>query len=282
MSLRARILWLALVASMLPILAMVWVLLQNRANTLEQVREQLLLRTGVIAIELDDKISGTAQWLFGLARVPVLSEADSAGCSSFLAEVLREHPQYTGLLTIRPNGQLHCDSLRSGRKLDLNDRDYFKRARRSNRHVVEPVVGRLTGKSVPQIAYPKRSATGELEFVMLASLNLNAYAQSVVGRFPVPELNFQIWNDSSPAVMDFPASGVAALAVSPEQRQSLVDLAADRPAALLEDGEQPRIWASAPLVRSRDPSLRVVLLSVLVFGVRPRSENSRSAARPCA
>ena len=31
-----------------------------------------------------------------------------------------------GLLTLTPQGALHCDSLRSGRKLDVSQRDYFR------------------------------------------------------------------------------------------------------------------------------------------------------------
>ncbi|HEX5784105.1 MAG TPA: hypothetical protein VFY35_05200, partial [Burkholderiaceae bacterium] len=68
----------------------------------------------------DDRVSGTAQLLFGLGRVPLVGQADKVACSAFLAGVLQEHPQYTGLLTILPNGQLHCDSLQTGRVLNLS------------------------------------------------------------------------------------------------------------------------------------------------------------------
>ena len=110
MSLRARILLLVLVASVLPVLAMFWLLLDNRAKTVVEAREQLVARAQIIANDLDDKISGTTQLLFGLGRVPIVGGEDKAACSMFLAEVLKEHPQYTGLLTIKPDGNLHCDS----------------------------------------------------------------------------------------------------------------------------------------------------------------------------
>src|SRR4029077_20132389 len=42
---------------------------------------------------------------------------------------------------------------------------------------VEPVFGRLTGISVLQIAYPVRSGAGALKFVLLASFNLNKFAE---------------------------------------------------------------------------------------------------------
>ena len=41
---------------------------------------------------------------------------------------------------------------------------------------LEPVFGRLTGLSVLQIAYPVRIESGELKFILLASFNLNKFA----------------------------------------------------------------------------------------------------------
>ncbi|MCK6417227.1 MAG: hypothetical protein L6Q63_17120 [Giesbergeria sp.] len=179
MSLRARILWLVLVATLLPILAILGLLLENRATTAAQALDRLQIRATDIASDLDDKIAGTAQLMFGLARVPLVREGDKAMCSDFLAAVLKEHPQYTGLLTILPDGRLHCDSLRSGRELNLSDRQYFQQALSAQGVVVEAVVGRLTGKGVMQIAYPARDARGVLQFVLLASLNMDAYGAAV-------------------------------------------------------------------------------------------------------
>ena len=42
---------------------------------------------------------------------------------------------------------------------------------------LEPVFGRLTGISVLQIAYPVRSESGELKFILLASFNLQKFAE---------------------------------------------------------------------------------------------------------
>lgn len=259
MSLRARILWLVLMASLLPVLAMVWALRENRDHTLEQVREQLGARTAMIASDLDDKISGTAQLLFGLARVPALGGEDVAACSTFLADVLREHPQYTGLLTILPDGRLHCDSLRSGRALNLTDRDYFQRALTSTRPVVEPVIGRLTGKAVLQIAYPVRDAGGALRYILLASLNMDEYGHSLASALPHGQMNVQVWNDDATLVMDYPGAGAARLAVTADQKRFVLGERLDQPAVTLGTGGLARIWASARPPRTRGTGLRVVL-----------------------
>ena len=60
----------------------------------------------------------------------------------------RNIPQFTGILTINPDGSLFCDSLRTNRTLDLRDRDLFQAGpgRERDRHAgagVRPADGDL-------------------------------------------------------------------------------------------------------------------------------------------
>jgi C4-dicarboxylate-specific signal transduction histidine kinase len=113
-----------------------------------------------------------------LARARDLDTADRAACSAFLTAVREEYPQYTGILTINPDGRLFCDSLGTGRELDLRDRHYFKQASAAPGGIaLEPAFGRLTGISVLQIAHPVRDLSGQLRFILLASLNLEKFVQ---------------------------------------------------------------------------------------------------------
>jgi hypothetical protein len=60
----------------------------------------------------------------------------------------------------------------------LRDRNYFKRAANTtNAIVIEAAFGRLTGAPVLQIAYPVRDGSQQLEFVLLASLDLTKFMQ---------------------------------------------------------------------------------------------------------
>lgn len=258
MSLRARILLLALAASLLPVLAMLWLLLDNRSTTAMEARDQLVARVDVIAKDLDDKIAGTTQLLFGLGRVPIVGSEDKAACSDFLADVLKEHPQYTGLLTIQPDGSLHCDSLRSGRSLKLNDRGYFQRAQTSLGPVVEPAIGRLTGKSVLQIAYPMRDGTGALRFILMASLDMDAYGHSIAMALPYSRMHFQVWNRDGSIVMDNPGRGSSRMEATAEQRRFMLAPSA-RGNETLGSGPDTRIWVKAVLPRSQDAGLHLAL-----------------------
>lgn len=177
MSIRARLLLIAALATLLPALLLLARLVQDRSADVAADTQRLALIAQRSAEDLDNRIRGTAQLHYGLARAGDLATDDRAACSAFLSQVRLAYPQYTGILTIRPDGRLFCDSLQSGRELDLTSRDYFRRALAAREEVVlEPTFGRLTGLAVMQVAYPVRDAQGTLRFVLLASLDLQKVA----------------------------------------------------------------------------------------------------------
>jgi signal transduction histidine kinase len=178
MSIRMRLLLLILFATLIPALVGGWQFLERRGSEVAAAQRDLAAAAQRVARVLRDTVRATAQLHYGLSRARDLDTPDKAACSAFLAEVLKEHPQYTGILTITPKGDLFCDSLRTGRSLHLTDRRYFQQALASeNSLAVEPAFGRLTGIAVLQIAYAARRETGEPKFVLLASLNLEKYMQ---------------------------------------------------------------------------------------------------------
>ncbi|MBR1191258.1 ATP-binding protein [Bradyrhizobium sp. AUGA SZCCT0160] len=178
MSLRTRLLILVIAAMLVPAILVGLRFAQNRASEINAALANLSATADDISRDLDEKIQGTAQLHYGLARARDLDTSDKAACSAFLSAVREEYPQFTGILTITPDGALFCDSLRTNRTLDLRDRAYFKQALTAHGIVtLEPVFGRLTGTSVLQIAYPTRSESGDLKFILLASFNLRKFAE---------------------------------------------------------------------------------------------------------
>jgi len=178
MSLRTRLLILVIVAMLVPAILVGLRFVQNRASEIDAALANLSATADNISDDLDEKIQGAAQLHYGLARARDLDTRDKAACSAFLSAVREEYPQFTGILTIDPDGSLFCDSLRTDRSLDLRDREYFKQASIANGVVtLEPAFGRLTGISVLQIAYPARSESAALKFILLASFNLRKFAE---------------------------------------------------------------------------------------------------------
>ena len=178
MSLRTRLLILVIAAMLVPAILVGLRFVQNRTSDINAALANLSASAKDISGDLDEKIQGTAQLHYGLARARDLDTRDKAACSAFLSAVREEYRQFTGILTINPDGSLFCDSLRTDRTLDLRDRTYFKQALAARDTVtLEPVFGRLTGISVLQIAYPVRQESGELKFILLASFNLQKFAE---------------------------------------------------------------------------------------------------------
>ena len=184
-SLRTRILLLVLFATLLPAAITAYFVAGDRQADIVRAREQLQAASRLIAEDLQDAVRSAAQLEYGLSRARDLDTGDRQACSAFLAGVLEAHPQYTGLLTIRPDGMLFCDSLRTGRTLKLTDRRYFRQALAAPHALaLEPAFGRLTGKAVMQIAYPARDDGGAVKFVLLASLDLDKFMRGRARSLP--------------------------------------------------------------------------------------------------
>ena len=178
MSLRARLLALVLLAMLLPAVVLGWRFFQESDAAIEAAVETLSIAADNIATDLEHRVQGTAQLHYGLAHSRMLDTTDRRACSAYLSEVRAAYPQYTGIITVLPDGQLHCDSLQTSRDLNVADRSYFKVAsKRGSGLVLEPVFGRLTGNSVLQVVFPARTGDGALRFMLVASLNLQKFAQ---------------------------------------------------------------------------------------------------------
>jgi len=264
MSLRARLMGLVLLATLLPALLLGWRFLHERDAGIEEAVRALATAADSIAADLDHRVQGTAQLHFGLAHSRLLDSDDRAACSAYLSQVREAYPQYTGILTVRPDGRLHCDSLQTGRELNLADRGYFKRVQAGASGVVlEPVFGRLTGNSVLQVVYPARAQGGGLRFMLVASLNLLRFAQDSQQRLQQDGIELLLVNDKGMVMAaagagaehhkpggSIAGSALFALAQGPE---------AGVTAELADADGRARIWAVATPAALHDTGVFVLL-----------------------
>lgn len=206
MTIRTRLMLLVSLATVLPAGLIGLRFVQDRTENVEVAMRNLEDASDRLAMRIASRIQGTTQLHYGLARAKDLDTDDRVACSSFLSNVRAANPQYTGILTITPDGQLFCDSLMTGRTLDLSDRRYFQKALNTTDGVtLEPVFGKLTGKAVLQIAYPARSDSGAVKFVLLASLDLDSLVKQYASEFPQAEFEVAL-TDSEGKVLVAPPS----------------------------------------------------------------------------
>ena len=260
MSIRARLLWLALLATLLPALLQTSRHVQERNASIDANTDALIRLAQRRADDIGVRVQGTAQLLFGLARARDLATEDRGACSAFLSRVRDAFPQFTGILTVRADGSLFCDSLNIGRQLDLRDRSYFKAAQTTREPLLlESAFGRLTGLPVLQVAHPVRAPNGELSFLLLASLNLAKLVEAPLVALPGASL---LLLDNQGMVL--------ATSRSDAQREvpgSMLDAAVQANVAALPAGSarefagqdgQRAMWASAETEQSRRAGLRVL------------------------
>ena len=263
MSLRLRIVLLVLLAILTPAALFGYYLIEERESEIVRAKQSLGALAAYAAENLGDKVSGTVQMLHGLSRAPDLNTKDRAACSQFLADVLKRYPQYTGLLTIRPDGKLHCGSLASVRTLDLNDRAYFRQARAGTEPAFEVVFGRNTGVAVLQVAYPARDSRGELLYVLLASLNLAQFSARIATASPHPRMEVLVWDNQAAVMARYPDDAPKKLAGSGQAQSALyrfVHAGASRAGTELPapDGTV-KIWALGVLPTSAGGGVRLTL-----------------------
>jgi len=260
MSLRTRFMCLVLLATLLPALLLGWRFARENDAEIADAVKNLVRQADAIATDLDHRVQGTAQLHYGLAHSRMLDSDDRAACSAYLSEVRAAYPQYTGILTVRPDGQLHCDSLQSGRRLDLRDRPYFQRALNGAEGViVEPAFGRLTGNSVLQIAYPAHSEAGALRFLLVASLNLQTYAQVTQAQTTLTDAQLLLV-DGKGTVMAWAGATGAAPAGSSIANSALFQLARRGGTGEVLGGDgDVRVWVVADSLPMQAAGLRVLL-----------------------
>ena len=264
MSIRTRLLLLALLVTLLAASFVSRRIVLERDRDIAAGARALTAMAAEVSDTLGDGIQGTELLHFGLARARDLDTRDRGACSAFLSRVRNKYPQYTGILTIDPDGKLFCDSLETGRSLDLTDRDYFKRARVAQDSVaMQPAFGRLSNTAVLQIAYPVRSESGELKFVLLASLDLQQLAQSRqdTGLMPGAEVvlldhsGLVLASAGSPASQRQPGTSVAGSPLMQFAGQAL----GARMVELPNPDGSVQVWAVADPLRFREAAVHVLV-----------------------
>jgi signal transduction histidine kinase/CheY-like chemotaxis protein len=264
MSIRKRLLLIVLLAMLPPTLLVAVRFFQDYHHEIAHAATDLTLAANTLAQNLDEKIQGTSQLLYGLARARDLDTTDRAACSTFLSDVLQEYPLYTGILTIRPDGTLFCDSLNSGRELDLRDRRYYQEALgRVSGVALEPAFGRLTGTAVVQIAFPVRAPDGKLQHILLASLDLNKFLNGNAQKALLSGARIALVDRRGTLLTVYPGNETSKGRIGSDLNGTdLFRFAQRHPMGgvgeLAGIGDGPQVWASVVTTGERDPGLFIL------------------------
>jgi signal transduction histidine kinase/CheY-like chemotaxis protein len=260
MSIRLRIFLLVLLASLPALGFLALHVFSHRADEIEEAKQNLAVLAGYAAQDLDEALRGAVQLTAGLSRTQELRQPEPAACSAFLAGMLKEFPQYTTLATYALDGEMQCDGLQSGKRVNIADRAYFPRLLAANGALVtEPVFGRITGTGVIPVFHPIFGADGRAQSYLLAAVNLARFADKFAAARHAHEAVFVLWDRHGNIMARHPDNarwaGKAYLE-SPVTRFVLDQRAGGTVEATGADGVQ-RIWAIAGLPQTRDTGLRL-------------------------
>jgi hypothetical protein len=162
MSIRARLLLIALLATAIPALLVLANFIKDREAAIAGDARRLAELAQAKAEDLHQRIRGTAQLQFGLARAGDLDTDDRAACSPFCPKC--ERPTRSTPASSRSAPMAACSATRCAAAANSTSTTATTSAALATRGdvVLEPTFGRLTGLAVMQVAYPARTPQGEL------------------------------------------------------------------------------------------------------------------------
>jgi PAS domain S-box-containing protein len=188
-SLRFRLSLLILVAMLPALLLNMYNAVQQRRLAAHEAQLSALRITRSVADEQAHIAAGAQEMLTSLSMMPAIHTANAGECPRILSDLLAQFPRYTSLSVLTPAGDLVCRGLRPGQPAHVTGRaieSAYRRALDTGSFAVgEYGIGTLTRKPVVPFALPLLGATGEVEAVLTATLDL-VWLSRFVGLVDLP------------------------------------------------------------------------------------------------
>jgi diguanylate cyclase (GGDEF)-like protein len=173
LSIRARLVVLALLAVVPLMLDRVRVLENSRTEQIEHAAAEVLNLTRRGAETQHEIIASARAMLQVMARAYVTMLARGETCNLYMRDLVGNMPSIKGMAIVGPDGRIKCATLPSAIGLDLSDRPHYREALRTRDFVISDyVVGRATQTPSIIAAYPTQAIDEQTNAVIVASVNL--------------------------------------------------------------------------------------------------------------
>ena len=173
-NLRVRLLLLVLLAVVPALGLMLYRDIELRQIVVADVKEDALRLARLAASDQQDSIQDTRQLLFALSQLSQVQNLDSATCSTFFSQLLRQYPQYTLMGVIDPAGNIYCSAYPISGPVSVVDQPYFQRVLQTRDFTISDYqTNDFNGRSTLNFAYPVLAEDGQVQAVVFASLDLN-------------------------------------------------------------------------------------------------------------
>ncbi len=141
----------------------------SKKAVIEQVQMNLTEKAKDTAEIIDGRIEKIFQFLYGIARLPILKNADFSFTkkTEFLTKEAFLHNQITELNIVDTNGNLYTTS---GNIIRVSNTDWFKSSLKGKHFISEPMVSRTNGKIIIALSVPVYDNTQSIISVLFAAI----------------------------------------------------------------------------------------------------------------
>ena len=170
---RFRLLVLVVLASLPPTVLTMHIARQDRQRQAAAVKQRSQDMVKFAARKEDEMIAGTRQLLRAMAESSQVQSARWDNCTGLLRTLLADCPRYVNLGMIKLNGDVAASAFPLAEPVNLADRSFFQRALSTrDLSIGDYQVGRITGKPSFNLGYPVLDASGQVQGVVFAALDL--------------------------------------------------------------------------------------------------------------
>jgi PAS domain S-box-containing protein len=151
---------------------------EQRRNSIEKARRDVLLLTHTMTEVQMDVARSTRQILSILALLPEVHALDVQACSQIFSAVLKKNPNYQNITLTGLDGEVMASAL-PFKSANLGDRKHFREALTNKDFAVGEYIVSRVGNVAPALpfAYPVLDNKGQPVAVLTAAINLDFFAQ---------------------------------------------------------------------------------------------------------
>jgi diguanylate cyclase (GGDEF)-like protein/PAS domain S-box-containing protein len=209
-SLRVRLVGLVLLA-ILPALGLILhTAAGQRRKADREFTSEVRYLARIITEEVDDTVAAAHSVLLVMARLPEVRGSDGSLCSSLIADLKKDFPQFINIGVIHPDGNVFASSLPVKERVNLADRSYFRRCMETRSFAVgDYQVGRITQTASLNFAYPVLDGNRNVQAVVYVAMDLDSFDKSFQS-MPMPERSCLVVLDSSGTILSSHPAGALA------------------------------------------------------------------------
>ncbi|MCA1766325.1 MAG: HAMP domain-containing protein [Desulfobulbaceae bacterium] len=151
--------------------------LEQRRNSIESAKRDLLILTHTIAEAQKEMTNSARQILSTLSLLPAVQAKDSETCSKIFKGVLAQNPTYLNITLTDPDGEVLA-SARTATGTNLADLKHVREALESKKFAVGEYIVSGGDPMVPvfAFAYPVLDKNGRIEGVLTTGIDLTSYS----------------------------------------------------------------------------------------------------------